>query len=442
MNRKHAFARLPLFPLTAEINGKHHLTIGGCDTVELAASFGTPLYVFDESTLHSKCLEYRREFGGRYPDTAIVYACKAFISPALAVLLQHEGLGLDVVSAGEIGIARSVGFPSEKVYFHGNNKARQELELALDWGIGRVVVDNFHELSLLARLADETKRTQDVLLRLSPGVDAHTHKYVATGVLDSKFGFPVSTGQAEEALAMAMAAPGLNVLGLHFHLGSPIFETEPYLTAIEIVLGFAAQMRDRLHFDLRELNVGGGFAIQYLTDSPPPPVEAYAEAIVSKVVEHCARLGLTSPRLVIEPGRGIVGRAGVALYTVGGTKEVPGIRKYVFVDGGMGDNIRPPLYGAVYEAVVANKADEAETEQVTIAGKFCESGDVLIKDIRLPNLQQGDILAVPACGAYCVPMSSNYNAFFRPAIAFVGDAKARLVRRRETHEDLIRCDLA
>jgi diaminopimelate decarboxylase len=431
--------RLSLFPLTAEVNKEGHLVIGGCDAVDLAAEFGTPLYLFDEFSLRSKCTEFKAEFGQRYRDTTVIYACKAFINRALAVILSEEGLGLDVVSGGELGIAQSVGFPLDKVYFHGNNKSAEELRLALKWHIGRIVVDNFHELSLLAEMAKEQGSVVDILLRLSPGVEPHTHKYIATGVVDTKFGFPLLSG--EEAVVQAMSAPNLNLVGLHFHIGSLIFEVEPYQEAVEVILDFAAEMKHKHGFELRELNVGGGFAIQYTLDSPAPPISAYAEVIASRVVTKCRWLNLAPPRLIIEPGRSIVGPAGVALYTVGAVKEIPGVRCYVSVDGGMADNIRPALYGAKYEAVVANKMLAQEAKRVIIAGKFCESGDILIRDIALPSVSGGDIIAVPGCGAYCLPQASNYNASLKPAIVLVNKGKACLIRRRETFDDLTRCDL-
>jgi diaminopimelate decarboxylase len=441
VSNKDGVPRLSTFPLTSEINHSNHLAVGGCDTLELAAAFGTPLYVFDEVTLRTKCLDYSCEFSQRYPDTQVIYACKAFINPALARILAEEGLGLDVVSGGEMAVARAADVPPERVYFHGNNKTEEELRMALEWGIGRVVVDNFRELSLLGRLVADRGGVQDILLRLSPGVDPHTHKHTTTGVLDSKFGFPITTGQAEEALTKAMASECLNLVGLHFHLGSPIFEMEPYVEAIDVLLRFAAEMKSRHGFELRELNVGGGFAVQYLVDSPAPEIGSYAEAITSALSNGSAGLGLPAPRLIVEPGRGIVGQAGVALYRVGGAKFIPGIRKYIFVDGGMGDNIRPPLYGSHYEALIANKAGEAETERVTIAGKFCESGDVLIKDIDLPPVEEGDVVAVAVCGAYCLSMASNYNACLKPAVVLVKDGSAKLIRRRETFEDLMAQDL-
>ena len=432
-------SRLSLFPSTAEVNNQGHLLIGGCDTVGLAAEFGTPLYLFDEFGLRSKCAEFKAEFGRRYKDTTVIYAAKAFMNGALATIFKEEGLGLDVVSGGELGIAQSVGFPLDKVYFHGNNKSAEELKWALRCGVGRIVVDNFHELGMLTEMAGGQDSAVDILLRLSPGVDPHTHKYIATGVVDSKFGFPLVSG--EEAVAQAASASNLNLVGLHFHLGSLIFEVEPYQEAIELILDFAAEMKQKHRFELRELDVGGGFAIQYTLDSPAPPISAYAEVIALGVIGKCRELKLDLPRLIIEPGRSIVGPAGVALYEVGVVKDIPGVRCYVSVDGGMGDNIRPALYGAKYEAVVANKMLEEEGREVTIAGKFCESGDVLIRDIALPPVSAGDIIAIPGCGAYCLPQSSNYNASLRPPIVLVNKGKARLIRRRETLADLTQCDL-
>jgi diaminopimelate decarboxylase len=432
-------SRLTLFPAKSSINDKGHLVIGGCDTVELAAEFGTPLYVFDEVSLRQKCGEFKREFSQRYAETTVIYACKAFINKALAIIFREEGLGLDVVSAGELSIARSVDFPTGKVYFHGNNKSAEELELALGWGIGRIVVDNFHELKMLGEIAGAKGKKPDILLRISPGVDPHTHRYNITGNVDTKFGFPMVHG--EEAVASAMSMPEVKLLGLHFHIGSGIFEIEPYQQAIDVILGLAAEVKRKHGFELRELDVGGGFAVQYLVGSPAPPISAYAQGITSRVTGKCRELGLALPRLVVEPGRSIVGQAGVALYTAGVIKDIPGVRCYVSVDGGMADNIRPALYGAKHEAVVANRMSEKEAGEVTIAGKFCESGDILIQDISLPPVAAGDIIAVPDCGAYCLPLGSNYNASLKPAVVLVKDGKARLIRRRETREDLTGCDL-
>ncbi len=432
-------SRLVLFPPTAEVDGKGHLVIGGCDMVALAEEFGTPLYVFDEQTLRQKCAEFRNEFGKRYLDTAIIYAGKAFVNRALAVILKEEGFGLDVVSGGELSIARSVDFPMEKIYFHGNNKSAGELDMALESRVGRIVIDNFQELDMLAEIAGQRGVATDVLLRLTPGVDPHTHRHISTGVEDSKFGIPLAS--ADEAVARAMSAPGLNLVGLQFHLGSQIFEVEPYREAIRVIMDLAAEMKTRHGFELKELDVGGGFAVQYTVDSPAPPIADYAEMITATVAEKCRQQSLELPKLIIEPGRSIVGRAGVALYRAGVVKEIPGIRCYVSVDGGMADNIRPALYDARYEAVVANRMNDKEKKKVTIAGKFCESGDILIKDIDLPEIATGDILAVPDCGAYCLAMGSNYNVSLKPAIVMVSDGRARLIRRRETYEDLLRHDV-
>jgi diaminopimelate decarboxylase len=431
---------LTLFPLTTEVNSRGHLVIGGCDSLELAAEFGTPLYVFDEASLRSKCAEFKAEFAERYPGTRVIYAAKAFINTALARLLEEEGLGLDVVSAGELHIARVAGFPLERVYQHGNNKSPEELKLALEWRVGRIVVDNFGELKMLDEIAGKQGVKPDILLRLSPGVDPHTHKYIATGVIDTKFGFPMLEG--EEAVRQAIGAPHLNLIGLHFHIGSLIHEVEPYELAIERVLQFAREMKTEHGFELKELDIGGGFAIQYTRNAPAPPVSVYAGAVATRITERCREPGLAPPQLIVEPGRAIVGQAGVALYTVGAIKDIPGIRRYVSVDGGMGDNIRPALYGAQYEAVVANKMAEKGAGEVTISGKFCESGDILIRDISLPELRSGDIIALPSCGAYCLPLASNYNASLRPAVVMVGEGRAHLIRRRETLSDLTRCDIA
>ncbi|MFC2043753.1 diaminopimelate decarboxylase [Chloroflexota bacterium] len=432
-------SRLSLFPLTAEVNDRGRLMIGGCDTVELAEEFSTPLYLFDEFSLRHKCQEIKAEFGQRYAKTTVIYACKAFINKAFALIFKEEGLGLDVVSGGELGIAQSVGFPLDGVYFHGNNKSAQELNLALDWGIGRIVVDNFYELKILGEIAKDKVRIPDILLRLTPGVDPHTHHYITTGNIDSKFGFPLVLG--EEAVVAAMAIPGLNLVGLHFHIGSLIFETEPYEQAIEFTLNFASEMKRKYGFDLKEMDVGGGFASQYTLDSPAPPISAYAEAITAKIISKCGELRLSLPQLIIEPGRSIVAQAGVAVYEAGVVKEIPGVRCYVSVDGGMADNIRPALYGAKQEAVVANRMTEKMVGKFTIAGKLCESGDILIRDIDLPSVSAGDILAVAGCGAYCLTEAMNYNASFKPPIVLVKEGKARLIRRRETLEDLVKCDI-
>ncbi len=429
-----------LFPRTATVENKR-LVIGGCDTVELAGEFGTPLYIFDDATLRQKCTEYRDGFNKHYHDSLICYACKAFINRALARIFEEEGLGLDVVSGGELAIAKSVDFPMERVYFNGNNKSREELQSAIDCGVGCIVVDNLRELSMLNELASgsgDAKRIK-ILIRISPGIDPHTHAHLKTGLIDSKFGFPLPL--AEQAVLEAMESPSLDLAGLHYHIGSQILDLAPFEQAIGHALDFSAKMGSKHGLNLRELNIGGGLGIAYADEQQPPTVGVFAATIANAIETKCSGLGIQPPRLIVEPGRSIVGQAGVAVYTVGAIKDIEGVRKYVSVDGGMGDNIRPALYGAEYDAVVANKVEDGNRERVTVAGKFCESGDILISDIDLPELSPGDIIAVPCCGAYCLSLASNYNSSLKPAIVLVKDGEARLIRRRETHEDLMRCDV-
>ena len=429
-----------VFPDTTNTNAAGHLTIGGCDATELVEQYGTPLYVLDEATLRSRCQQFARSFAERYSNSQAVYASKAYINPALARIFAEEGLGLDVVSGGELAVAQAGEVPLEHVYFHGNNKTPAELEEAVSAGIGRVVVDSFHELDLLERICADADKTQDILVRVSPGIDPHTHAYTTTGIIDSKFGFSIQTGDAERAVLQAISAPHLNLKGLHFHLGSPIFELEPYQAATDLVLRFASGLREQ-GLELQEFSPGGGFAIAYTRDDAPPSAADYAEAIVGTLKATCSELGMDQPNLVIEPGRSIIGPAGVALYRIGAIKDIPGIRTYVSVDGGMGDNIRPALYQASYEVLSANRPTAETDTTVTIAGKYCESGDVLASDILLPAPSAGDVIAIPAAGAYCPSMASNYNLNPRPPIVLVKDGESRLIRRRESYADMMLCDL-
>ncbi len=430
--------RLVLFPNGASVNSRGHLEFGGCDVVDLATVHGTPLYVFDEQTLRAKIAEFKLEFGTRYANVSILYACKAFTNKTVLRLMAEEGVGLDVVSGGEIEIAKLAGFPMSTVSFPGNNKSGQELGLALDVGVGRIVVDNFDELEMLRALARAKSLKPSILLRINPGVDPHAHKYEATGAVDSKFGFPMPL--AAEALASAVAAPELDVEGLHFHVGSQLQDAEAHGRAIVSVLDFAHSASKRSRFVLHELSVGGGYPVQHTLDAPVPALGLFAKTITAAIKERCAYWGINLPRLVVEPGRSLVAQAGVALYTVGTIKDIPGVRKYVAVDGGMADNIRPELYQSRMEAVIADRMNDETSGVYTVAGKFCESGDILIWDIAMPDPHRGDVLATPGCGAYNIPQSCNYNAFTRPAVVIVKGGKARTIRRRETIADLMACD--
>jgi diaminopimelate decarboxylase len=440
-----AAATLPLLhllPATAGVSDEGHLTLGGCDTLELAREFGTPLYVYDVETLQQQCAGYLEAFRGEHADTDVLYASKAFLNRPFAQFIASQGLGFDAVSGGEIAVLRAAGVRMETVYFHGNNKGPEELDLAVEAAVGRIVIDNLTEVALVESAARAHGKTQGVLLRVSPGVDAHTHEKTTTGILDSKFGVPIATGAAEAAIRAILDAPHLEFRGLHMHLGSPIFELEPYVMGIEVMAEFIADVcRDRLGVEVHEFSPGGGFAVAYTDEQRPPAMAAYAQAILGTLRREADARGFPLPHVTIEPGRSIVGRAGVALYTAGARKEVPGIRTFVSVDGGMADNVRPAMYGSRYEALSAERPLAATEETVSIAGKYCESGDILIKDIALPRLEVGEVIAIPAAGAYQLAMSSNYNLAYKPAVVFVEDGRARLIRRRETAEDLMALDM-
>ncbi|MBF7082048.1 diaminopimelate decarboxylase [Desulfallas sp. Bu1-1] len=425
---------------TMRINDKGHLEIGGCDTVELARRFGTPLYVLDEEHFRQNCRSYYRAFVEKY-DGVVIYAGKTLLTLAICHIVAEEGLSLDVVSGGELYTARKARFPMERVYFHGNNKSVTELKMALDFKVGRIMVDNPYELEMLNRLAGEAGVCANIIMRLTPGVEAHTHEYIKTGQIDSKFGMVIANGQAMEAIKKALNMEHIRVRGLHCHIGSQIFELQSYAHAAEVMMGFAAGVRRETGWAPEEMNLGGGLGIYYAEGDEPRPVEAYAETVMQSIREQAQKHGLPVPRVMVEPGRSISGPAGTTLYTVGAVKEIPGIRKYVAVDGGMADNPRPAMYQSRYEALVANRAAEEPQETVSIAGKCCESGDMLIWDINLPAVNPGDILAVSATGAYNYSMSMNYNRLPRPAMVLVRDGEADVIVARETYEDLIRNDV-
>lgn len=425
---------------TARLNSRNHLELGGCDAVELARRFGTPLYVLDEALIRQRCREYREAFVK--PDGGLVlYAGKTFLTMGMARLLEEEGLGLDVVSGGELYTALAAGFPAERIYFNGNNKAPHELEEALRSHLGGIIVDNLSELELLEELTAELGLETDVLLRIAPGVQAHTHEYIQTGQVDSKFGFPLPGGIALEGVRRAVASRRLRLRGYHCHIGSQILALDSYRAAARVMLDFAAEAHRATGFVPELLDLGGGLGARYTGDDDPPSVADLAETLRRAVAEAAAAHGLPVPRLIVEPGRSIVGEAGTTLYTVGAVKDIPGVRRYVAVDGGMTDNPRVALYQAVYEVLVANRAGDAPSEEASIAGKCCESGDMLVWDAQLPPVQRGDILAVFTTGAYNYSMASNYNRLPRPAVVLVGGGRARLLVARETYADLVRLDL-
>lgn len=429
-----------VLPLTAKVSSNNHLLIGGCDTISLAREFGTPLFVLDEESIRAQCRRYLDAFRRHDPGCEVIYAGKAFLSLALCKLIEEEGLSLDVSSGGELYLANKARFPMEKIYFHGNNKTPEELALALDLRVGRIVVDSHSELDLLNKLAGEKKKEVAILLRLTPGIIPTTHAYIQTGQEDSKFGFGLSDAIALKAVKKAINLENLKLKGFHAHIGSQIFVLHSYAKAIEVIMDFTRQIREECSFDTEELNAGGGLGIKYKVTDEPATVEDYAEVIVNGVRREAEKHNLKMPKVMIEPGRSIVGNAGVTLYTIGTIKKIPRVRTYISVDGGMSDNLRPMLYKAVYEAIIANKARDKATSRVTVAGKHCESGDILIEDAKIPEPKVGDILCTPATGAYGYVMANNYNKQPRPAVVMVKDGKARLIVRRETYEDLLRLE--
>ena len=419
-----------------------HLAIGGVDTVELAERFGTPLYVFDEEMIRAHCAMYKRSIDRFYGGRGLVcYASKAFSCKEIYRIAKDEGIGVDVVSLGELATAMSVDFPAEAICLHGNNKSAEELRAALEYGVGRIVVDNFDELHLLDRLAEEAGCKASILLRVKPGIDAHTHSFIRTGQIDSKFGFALETGEALDAAKKAVSCPHLELRGLHCHIGSQIFDIAPFALAAERLLCLFAEVKKETGVLLEDLNLGGGFGIKYTQEDQPIPYELYMETVAQTIHATCEQLGLPMPFILMEPGRSIVGPAGITLYRVGNVKTIPGIRTYVAVDGGMTDNPRYALYQSKYDIEVANRAGEPKDARITLAGRCCESGDLLGEHMPVQPVQPGDILAVLATGAYNYAMASHYNRVPNPAAVMVRDGEARVIIRRETPDDLMRFDV-
>ena len=422
-----------------KVNEHGHLVVGGCDTVELAQKHGTPLYLYDEEAIRSRCREYITEFGSRYPNVEIAYASKAALTKGFARLMEQEGMALDVASAGELYTALQADFPSERIKMHGNFKSNLEYRMSLETGVGRIVVDSLIELQQLNCWAHKMGTPANILIRVRPGVDTHTHDRIQTGQVDSKFGLGIYGGEARDAIWRALESDSINLRGLHCHIGSQLLETDAFERAIDHMVEFLARMHEELGFECEDLDLGGGLGIRYTEKDEPPTVADLAETICPRLLAKLDEHKLNHPRLILEPGRSIVGEAGVTLYTIGVIKQIPDLRTYVAVDGGLSDNPRPALYDAVYEAVVANRAADEPTEWVRVAGKHCET-DTLIDDTCIAACEPGDRLAVCGTGAYNYAMSSNYNRFTRPAVVLCCDGEDHLLVERESLSDLVAKD--
>ena len=423
------------------IKKQGHLEIGGADTVELASNFGTPLYVYDVALIRQRARGFKETFEKHGVKAQVAYASKAFSTIAMVQVVHEEGLSLDVVSGGELYTALAADFPKERIHFHGNNKSRAELEMAIKEDVGCIVVDNFYEIALLQEITEQYQKKMPVLLRLTPGIEAHTHDYILTGQEDSKFGFDLQNGQADEAVRLVQNSKGLELLGIHCHIGSQIFETTGFIMATQKLFAKMKEWKQRIEFVPQVLNLGGGFGIRYTEEDQPIPVSQYVEVIIEEVKKQSKQLEVEIPEIWIEPGRSLVGDAGTTLYSIGSRKHVPNVREYVAIDGGMNDNIRPALYQAKYEAVIANRMNDESDELVSIAGKCCESGDMLMWDVQLPKANPDDLLAMFCTGAYGYSMASHYNRLPKPAVVFVEDGEAQLVVKRETYEDIVKNDV-
>lgn len=427
---------------TCKVNAKGHLEIGGCDTVDIVEKYGTPVYVYDVALIRERARGFKQTFEQLGVKAQVAYASKAFSTIAILEVMKEEGLSLDVVSGGELYTALKANYPVEKIHFHGNNKSVEELEMALDYHVGCIVVDNFYELKLLQHLCEKKNVKTQILLRVTPGIEAHTHDYILTGQEDSKFGFDLGNGQAEEALLYANQSKYIELLGLHCHIGSQIFETTGFLLAARKILDKMSDWKNKYSFNPQVLNLGGGFGIRYTEEDEPLEPKEYVAEMINEVKKETERLQISMPEIWIEPGRSLVGDAGTTLYTIGSHKDVPNVRKYIAVDGGMSDNLRPALYDAKYEAILANKADAPVEEVVSVAGKCCESGDMLIWDLPLPQSEAKDIMAVFCTGAYGYSMANNYNRIPRPPVVFVENGESKLVVKRETYENIVQLDMS
>ncbi len=425
-----------------KVNEKNHLEIAGLDATYLAEKYATPLFVYDIERVRANARSYLDAFKQAGVPAQVAYASKAFSSIAILEVMKEEGMSLDIVSEGELYTAVKAGFPPEKIHFHGNNKSRRELEYAIEVGIGCVIIDNFYEIELLRSILQEKQTEMDVLFRITPGIESETHKFIMTGNEDSKFGFNLANGQADQAFKKVYNDPNIKLKGVHSHIGSQIFSEVSFKKAAELLFSLIARWKKETGFIPQVMNFGGGFGIKYTEDDQPIEAFKYVQSLIDETRKQSENLSIPMPEIWIEPGRSIVGDAGVSLYELGSRKDIPGIRSYVSVDGGMHDNIRPALYEAKYEAVLANRVISENLENVSVAGKCCESGDMLIWDINLPKPKAKDILAVFSTGAYGYSMASNYNRFPKPAVVFVENGIDHLVVQRESNEDIIRNDLS
>ncbi len=425
-----------------DINEQNHLVIGGCDTTELAKEYGTPLYVMDEALIRSNMRAYKNAIDKFYSGKGMaLYASKALSAMYMYKLASEEGLGVDVVSGGELYTALKAGFDAKNIYFHGNNKSYAEIKMAVENGVGTIVADSAYELDIIDSLANEYEKKINVMFRIKPGVEAHTHEFISTGQIDSKFGFSIENGEADDIARYALKLNNICVTGIHCHIGSQIFELEPFCLAAKVMTEYYIKLKKEFGLPLTSLDLGGGFGISYTNEDKPVEYAKYIEAVSEVIKELCTKSGIELPYILMEPGRSIVGDAGITLYTIGNIKDIKGVRKYVSVDGGMGDNPRYILYEAEYDGLLANRATDTPDDIVTICGKCCESGDIIIKDAHLPKAKTGDILAVMSTGAYNYSMSSNYNRIPRPPVVMAKDGKTKVAVKRETYDDIIKNDV-
>ncbi|MGG5372710.1 diaminopimelate decarboxylase [Enterococcus sp. AZ196] len=414
-----------------------HLMWDGCDTVDLAEKFGTPLYVFSQTKIEEKCHELQRDFVEKYENVRVAFASKAFSTLAMLKIIQNQGFSLDVVSDGELYTAIKGAFPAEHIEMNGNNKSIEELEMAIDYGVGRIIVDSLQEVDLIAAIAKEKQKVVDILFRITPEVNVQTHSFISTGQKDSKFGIPIDESILFPQIQNAIQTAEVNFLGFHFHVGSQLFDNHAHLAAVDIALDLVKMVKERFDYTIKELNFGGGFGVRYTDADQPKPFSYFTDPMMEKVLDFCEKQQFPQPAVVIEPGRSIVAEAGISLHQIGAIKELPGLRKYVSIDGGMTDNIRPGLYEAEYTGILANKADHTAVEKVTVSGKACESTDILVKDIELPAVETGDIFATFSTGAYGYSMASNYNKLAIPAVVLTKAGQAELTVKRQTLDQII-----